>query len=82
MLETKITGQKKTDRSTVKTLWNWRAEVLWIVATVVLLLGFVGPLTLFGLALATVAVTAVWWTTRKVAHHGEQRPPWRGPSAA
>ena len=72
MPKTTITGPKQTDRSIAETLWNWRAEALWGLAALVLLFAFVNPLILLGLVVATAAITAAWWTYRKIADGAER----------
>jgi len=58
--ETRITEPKQADRSTVETLWRWRAEALWGLVVVILLFAFVSPVLLIGVWLAFATVVAAW----------------------
>ncbi len=55
-----ITGPEQTDRSIVDKLWSKRAELLWGLVVVILLLTFVDPVVLIGLALAVATIVAAW----------------------
>jgi cbb3-type cytochrome oxidase subunit 3 len=57
------------DHSIAETLWSWRAEALWTLAGLVLLLAFGDALIL--LALAFVTVTVAWWIYRTIEHRAE-----------
>jgi hypothetical protein len=71
MAQTAISGKRRTGHSIAETLWDWRGEAVWILAGAILLLVFVDPLTLLALGFAAAAVTAPWWTYRRVPHHTE-----------
>jgi ABC-type bacteriocin/lantibiotic exporter with double-glycine peptidase domain len=72
MPQTTITAQREAHHSLAEELWAWRAETLWIVAGIVLLLAFGDALVLLVLAFAIVAITTAWWTYRKVAARTER----------
>jgi len=60
MPERDISGAGQTDRSIADRLWNKRAELLWGLAVVILLLTFVDPVVLIGAALVIATVAAAW----------------------
>jgi hypothetical protein len=70
--KTTITEQKQADRSIADKLWNWRAELLWSSAAVVLLLVFVNPVLLIGVVLAVATVAAAWLGFRELLHRAER----------
>jgi hypothetical protein len=60
MPQGEITGPEQTDRSIVDKLWSKRAELLWGLVVVILLLTFVDPVVLIGLALVVATIVAAW----------------------
>jgi hypothetical protein len=60
MPQDEITGPEQTDRSIVDKLWSKRAELLWGLVVVILLLTFVDPVVLIGLALVVATIVAAW----------------------
>ena len=60
MPENEITGPEQTDRSIVDKLWSKRAELLWGLVVVILLLTFVSPVVLIGLFLVIATIVAAW----------------------
>jgi fatty acid desaturase len=60
MPETRTTASKPAGRSTVQTLWRWRAEALWGIVAVILLFAFVNPVLLIGVWLAFATVVVAW----------------------
>jgi hypothetical protein len=69
------TGHDETHHSIAQSLWRWRAEALWMLAGITLMLAFEDALVLLTLAFAIVTVTAAWWTAwstyRTVEHRVE-----------
>jgi hypothetical protein len=55
-----IPGPEETDRSILDKLWSKRAELLWGLVVVILLLTFVDPVVLIGAALVIATVAAAW----------------------
>ena len=53
-------GAKRTDRSIVDKLWGKRAELLWGLVAVIMLLAFFSPAMLIGAALVIATVAAAW----------------------
>jgi hypothetical protein len=72
MPENEITGPEQTDRSIVDKLWSKRAELLWGLAAVVMLLTFVDPVVLIGLALVLATVVAAWAGFHELMDRAEQ----------
>jgi hypothetical protein len=72
MPKTTITGAKQADRSLAETLWDWRAELLWGLAVVVLLFTFVDPVLLVGLLLTIATVAAAWLGFRELLHRADR----------
>jgi len=74
MQQTNVAGRYETHHPVAEALWNWRAEALWILAGVILMLAFGDALIVLGLAFAIVAVAATWWTWthRKVENRVER----------
>ena len=72
MPKTTITGTEGTDRSLAETLWNWRAEALWGLATAVLLFTFVDPVLLVGLVLTVATVAAAGLGFRELLHRADR----------
>jgi hypothetical protein len=60
MPENEITGPEQTDRSIVDKLWSKRAELLWGLVVVIMLLTFVDPVVLIGAALVIATIAAAW----------------------
>jgi hypothetical protein len=60
MPENEITGPEQTDRSIVDKLWSKRAELLWGLAVLVMLLTFVDPVVLVSAALVIATIVAAW----------------------
>jgi hypothetical protein len=60
MPENEITGPEQTDRSIVDKLWAKRAELLWGLAVVVMLLTFIDPVVLIGAALVVATIVVAW----------------------
>jgi hypothetical protein len=60
MPENEITGPEQTDRSIVDKLWSKRAELLWGLAVLVMLLTFVDPVVLIGAALLVATIVVAW----------------------
>jgi flagellar biosynthesis component FlhA len=72
MPKTTNTGRKQTGRPVVDTLWNWRAELLWGFAVVVLLFACINPMIVLGLLVAAATLIAAGWTVRKMADGAER----------
>jgi hypothetical protein len=60
MPNSEFTGPEQTDRSIVDKLWSKRAELLWGLVVVIMLLTFVNPVVLIGAGLAIATVAAAW----------------------
>ncbi len=60
MSQGEITGPGQTDSSIVDKLWSKRAELLWGLVVVIMLLTFVKPVVLIGLALVLATIVAAW----------------------
>ncbi len=60
MPQGEITGPEQTDRSIIDKLWSKRAELLWGLVVVIMLLTFVDPVVLIGLALVIATIVAAW----------------------
>ena len=60
MPENEISGPEQADRSIVDKLWSKRAELLWGLVVVIMLLTFVDPVVLIGLALVLATIVAGW----------------------
>jgi hypothetical protein len=60
MPTSEIPGPEQTDRSILDKLWSNRAELLWGLVVVILLLTFVDPVVLIGAALVIATVAAAW----------------------
>jgi hypothetical protein len=60
MPNSELTGPEQTDRSIVDKLWSKRAELLWGLVVVIMLLTFVDPVVLIGAALVIATVVAAW----------------------
>jgi hypothetical protein len=69
--KTAITGPEQPDRSIADRLWNWRAELLWGLAIVVVLFTFVDPVLLVGLALTIATVAAAGLGFRELSHRAD-----------
>ncbi len=90
MPEPAISGAGQTDRSIVDRLWSKRAELLWGLVVVILLLTFVDPVVLIGAALVIATVAAAWAGFHELLHRAKeddaQSPPapaqWQGHHAA
>ena len=70
-------------------LWNKRAEVLWGLAVVIMLLTFVNPVVLIGAALAIATVAAAWVGFHELMDRAKNddadspaAAPWQGHKAA
>jgi hypothetical protein len=76
MSQTTIAGHQETHHSIAESLWGWRAEALWILAGIILVLAFGDVLVLLALVFAIVTLTAAWWTawsTYRTVEHGVER---------
>ena len=62
MQQATVAGRYESHHPIADALWNWRAEALWILAGVILMLAFGDALIVLALAFAIVAVAATWWT--------------------
>ena len=60
MPENETAGPEQTDRSIVDMLWSKRAELLWGLVVVIMLLTFVDPVVLIGAALVIATIAAAW----------------------
>jgi hypothetical protein len=60
MPDSEIEGSVQTGRSITDRLWGNRAELLWGLIVVVLLLTFVDPVVLIGAVLVIATVAATW----------------------
>ena len=60
MPENEISGPEQADRSIVDKLWSKRAELLWGLVVVIMLLTFVDPVVLIGPALVLATIVAAW----------------------
>jgi hypothetical protein len=76
MSQTTIAGHQETRHSIAESLWSWRAEALWILAGIILMLAFGDVLVLLALVFAIVTLTAAWWTawsTYRTVEHCVER---------
>jgi hypothetical protein len=60
MPDSEIAGSEQTGRSITDRLWSNRAELLWGLVVVVLLLTFIDPVVLIGAVLVIATVAATW----------------------
>jgi hypothetical protein len=97
MPENEITGPEQAGRSIVDKLWSKRAELLWGLVVVIMLLTFVDPVVLIGLALVLATIVAGWAGFHELMDRAKQddakspaaplraaptHTPWHGRSAA
>jgi hypothetical protein len=72
MPEREIPGAEQTDRSVIGRLWSKRAELLWGLVVVILLLTFIDPVVLIGAALVIATVAAAWAGFHELLHRAKQ----------
>jgi uncharacterized membrane protein YhiD involved in acid resistance len=66
MQHTTVARRYDTHHSLADALWNWRAEGLWVLAGVIVMLAFGDAFIVLALAVAIVAVAVTWLTFRNV----------------
>ncbi|HZC89532.1 MAG TPA: hypothetical protein VE400_02470 [Mycobacterium sp.] len=72
MQQNTVVGRHDTHHSFADALWNWRAEALWVLAGVILMLAFGDAFIVLALAVAIVAVAVTWLTLHNVENRVER----------
>jgi hypothetical protein len=82
MPKTTNAGPKQTGRPLVDALRNWRAELLWGLAFVVLLFACISPMIVAGFLVAAATLIAAGWTVRKMADGARREQEQSAPASA